>query len=184
MPSELVEWSIVRHSKPTRKGALKVILSSPNLKSINVVFDDQNLVANAGLLAIATLSQSLGLRELIEDKVSLSGRVGGANPGGKLLTLVHAMTAGASHIDHIDMLRAGSTGSVLGHVVIAPSTMGTFLRSFTFGHVRQLDSVIDTALSRTWTMGAGPGDTRLVIDIDSTICEVHDTKKQVMHKST
>lgn len=122
-----------------------MILSSPNLKSINVVFDDQNLVANAGLLAIATLSQSLGLQELIEEKVSLSGRVGGANPGRKLLTLIHAMTAGANHIDHVDMLRAGSTGSVLGHVVVAPSTMGTFLRSFTFGHVRQLDSVVDIA---------------------------------------
>ena len=155
-----------------------MILSSPNLKSINVVFDDQNLVANAGLLAIATLSQSLGLQELIEEKVSLSGRVGGANPGRKLLTLIHAMTAGANHIDHVDMLRAGSTGSVLGHVVVAPSTMGTFLRSFTFGHVRQLDSVVDIALSRAWAMGAGPGRAQLVIDIDSTICEVHGTKKQ------
>ena len=84
-----------------------MIVSDPNLKSINVVFDDQNLVANAGLILVSTMSESLGLEELMEEKVSLSGRVGGANPGRKLLTLIHAMTAGASHIDHVDMLRAG-----------------------------------------------------------------------------
>ena len=146
MPSELVEWLLVRQSKPTNKGALKVIVSSPNLKSINVVFDDQNLVANAGLILVSTMSESLRLGELMEEKVSLSGRVGGANPGRKLLTLIHAMTAGASHIDHVDMLRAGSTESVLGHVVVAPSTMGTFLRTFTFGHLRQVDSAVDIYL--------------------------------------
>ena len=155
-----------------------MIVSSPNLKSINVVFDDQNLVANAGLILVSTMSESLRLEELMEEKVSLSGRVGGANPGRKLLTLIHAMTAGASHIDHVDMLRAGSTESVLGHVVVAPSTMGTFLRTFTFGHLRQVDSAVDTALCRAWAMGAGPGHAQLVIDIDSTICEVHGTKKQ------
>ena len=153
-------------------------VSSSGLKCINVVFDDPNLVANAGLLVVSTLSESLGLCELVEEKVSLAGRVGGANPGRKILTLTHAMTAGANHIDHVDMLRAGSTEAVLGHRVMAPSTIGTFLRSFTFGHVRQLDSVIDTALCRAWAMGAGPKEHRLVIDIDSTICEVCGTKKQ------
>ena len=68
MPSELVEWLLVKHTKPTNKGALKVGVLSPGLKIIKVVFDDQNLVANAGLLAIATLSQSLELQESIEDK--------------------------------------------------------------------------------------------------------------------
>ena len=155
-----------------------MIVSARSLKSIDVSFDDQNLVANSGLLLVSTLSEILGLEKLIDEKVSLSGRVGGANPGRKLLTLIHAMTAGANYIDHVDMLRAGSTGSVLGHVVVAPSTMGTFLRSFTFGYIRQLDSVIDTALSRAWAMGAGPGDNQLVIDIDSTICEVYGSKKQ------
>ena len=77
MPSELVEWSSTKHPKPTNKGALKVSVSSPSLKSIKVVFDDQNLVANAGLLAIATLSQSLGLQELIKNKVPLSAWIGG-----------------------------------------------------------------------------------------------------------
>jgi hypothetical protein len=153
-------------------------VSSPSLKNINVSFDDPNLGANADLILVSTLSVSLGLEKLIEDKVSLSGSIGGANPGRKILTLVHAMTAGANFIDHLDMLRSGSTQAVLGHKVMAPSTIGTFLRSFSFGHIRQLDSVSDTALSRAWAMGAGPGNNRLVIDIDSTICEVHGTNKQ------
>lgn len=153
MPLELVEWLLITQSKPTNKGALKVSVSSSGLKCINVSFDDHNLVANAGLILVSTLSESLGLCELIEEKVSLAGRVGGANPGRKILSLVHAMTAGASQIDHVDMLRSGSTQAVLGHKVMAPSTIGTFLRSFTFGQLRQLDSVIDAALRRAWAMG-------------------------------
>ena len=62
--------------------------------------------------------------------------------------------------------------SVLGHTVLAPSTIGTFLRAFSFGHVRQLEAVNGHALERAWAAGAGPGDQALVIDIDSTICEV------------
>ena len=86
----------------------------------------------------------------------LSGRVGGAHPGCKVLTLVHSMMAGGSHIDHVDVLRAGATASVLGHTVMAPSTIGTFLRAFSFGHVRQLEAVNGHALERAWTTGAGP----------------------------
>ena|SRR5665213_3475124 len=102
--------------------------------------------------------------------VRLSGRVGGAQPGRKALTLVHAIVAGGSHIDHADMLRAGAIGSVLSHRVMAPSTLGTFLRSFTFGHIRQLDRVMAESLRRAWAFGAGPGGSRLVIDVDSTVC--------------
>ena len=82
------------------------------------------------------------------------------------------MATGGSHIDHADMLRSGATGSVLGHRVMAPSTLGTFLRAFTFGHVRQLDRVLAEALRRAWALGAGPGSDQLVMDLDSTICEV------------
>ena len=97
---------------------------------------------------------------MIDATVRLVGRIGGARPGRKVLTLVHAMIAGASHIDHADMLRAGSTAGVLSHRVMAPSTLGTFLRAFTFGHVRQLEAVIGRVLERAWTAGAGPGDGR------------------------
>jgi hypothetical protein len=137
-----------------------------------VDFDEPNLVANAGLLLIGTLVIRLGLERLVNTTVRLSGRVGGAMPGRKVLTLVHAIVAGGSHIDHADVLRSGGTGRVLPHRVMAPSTLGTFLRAFTFGHVRQLEAVVGEALRRAWALGGAPGSSRLVVDIDSTICEV------------
>ncbi|HET9665376.1 MAG TPA: IS1380 family transposase [Desertimonas sp.] len=151
---------------------------SHGLHRVDVIFDEPNLVANAGLLLVATLTQRLGVEALIDSTVRLIGRVGGARPGRKVLTLVHAMIAGAFHIDHADMLRAGSTAAVLSHRVMAPSTLGTFLRAFTFGHVRQLEAVIGRVLERAWAAGAGPGDGPLVIDVDSTICPVDGKAKQ------
>ena len=145
---------------------------SRGIDRIEVTFDEPNLVANAGLLLVATLVVRLRLERLINETVDLSGRVGGALPGRKVLTLVHAMVAGGSHIDHADVLRAGATQAVLPHRVMAPSTLGTFLRAFTFGHVRQLDAVFAETLRRAWSLGAGPGADRLVVDLDSTICEV------------
>ena len=151
---------------------------SQNIDRIEVVFDEPGLVANAGLVAVATLAVRLGLERLIDSTVRLTGRVGGAHPGRKVLTLVHALVAGGSHIDHADMLRAGDTRRILPFRVVAPSTVGTFLRSFTFGHVRQLDRVIAETLKRVWELGAGPGDGRLVMDLDSTITEVFGYQKQ------
>ena len=148
------------------------------LDRIEVTFDDPNLVANAGLVIVATLASRLGLETLINRTVRLVDRVGGAFPGRKVLTLVHTIVAGGSHIDHADMLRAGSTQQVLPFRVMAPSTLGTFLRAFTFGHVRQLDAVIGETLRRAWQLGAGPDSERLVVDVDSTICEVVGKQKQ------
>ncbi|MGH9307701.1 MAG: IS1380 family transposase [Acidimicrobiales bacterium] len=145
---------------------------SRGIDRIEVTFDDPNLVANAGLLLVATLVVRLRLECLINDLVDLTGRVGGALPGRKVLTLVHAMVAGGSHIDHADVLRSGATQAVLPHRVMAPSTLGTFLRAFTFGHIRQLDRVLAEALRRAWSFGAGPGSNRMVVDLDSTICPV------------
>ena len=145
---------------------------SRGIDRIAVTFDKPNLVANAGLLLVATVVARLGLERLINTTLDLSGRVGGARPGRKVLTVVHAMVAGGSHIDHADVLRAGATTSVLPHRVMAPSTLGTFLRAFTFGHVRQLDKVLGEALRRAWALGAGPGSDQVVVDLDSTICEV------------
>ena len=142
-----------------------------------VTFDDDSLVADAGLVLVATLVARLGLEGLIDQVVRLAGRVGGARPGRKVLTIVHAMIAGADCIDDTDRLRSGSTASLLGHRVMAPSTLGTFLRSFTFGHVRQLEAVVGRAIERAWKLGAGPAGT-LTIDVDSTICEVHGYAKQ------
>ena len=149
---------------------------SQTLDRIHATFDDDNLVANAGLLLPATLVERLGVEAVINTTVRLDGRVGGASPGRKVLTLVNTMLAGGSHIDHADMLRAGATESVVSHRVMAPSTLGTFLRSFTFGHVRQLEAVNDVARQRAWAAGTTPG--ALVVDVDSTICEVVGKAKQ------
>ena len=119
----------------------------------------------------ASLALRLGLNELVDRHVDLGDAPGRANPGDKLLTLVASALAGADCIDDADALRAGSTGRVLGCTVKAPSTLGTFLRSFRWGHVRQLDRVSRELLSRAWAAGAGPGGEPLTIDLDSTICE-------------
>ena len=145
---------------------------------IRVDFDDPNLVANAGLLLVGTLVVRLELERLVNEMVRLAGRIGGSRPGRKVLTLVHSMVAGGSHIDHADVLRAGNTAGVLPHRVMAPSTLGTFLRAFTFGHVRQLEAVVGKVLERAWALGVGPGGRRLVIDVDSTVCEVEGKHKQ------
>jgi DDE family transposase len=151
---------------------------SRGIDRIEAMFDDPHLVANAGLVVPATLMLRLGLEALVDQSVRLVGRVGGSRPGRKVLTLVAAILAGGSHIDHADVLRAGATRVVLPFRVMAPSTLGTFLRAFTFGHVRQLDVVIAETLRRAWQLGAGPTEETLTIDMDSTICEVHGHQKQ------
>jgi hypothetical protein len=143
-----------------------------------VVFDDERVVANAGVMLPAVLAGRLGLEALVEETVDLGGRVGAANAGRKVMSLVSAMTLGADCIDDCDVLRAGRTSAVLGHRVAAPSTLGTFLRAFTFGHVRQLDRVLAESLSRAWLAGAGPGEGRLVVDVDSFVGEVFGYDKQ------
>ena len=138
---------------------------------IQIAFDDHRLVNNAGLLLPATLAQHVGLRELVDRHLDLGDAPGRANAGDKMLTLVASALAGGDCIDDADALRAGRTSSVLGCMVKAPSTLGTFLRSFRWGHVRQLDRVSRELLARAWAAGAGPGDAPFTIDLDSTICE-------------
>ncbi len=143
-----------------------------------VVFDDERVVVNAGLVLAVTLGRRLGLEQLVDAAVRLGGRPGASRPGRKVLSLVHAMLLGADSIDDCGVLRSGRTEAVLGHKPMAPSTLGTFLRSFSFGHVRQLDRVLGQLLRRAWAAGAGPGAGRLVIDVDSFVGEVHANAKQ------
>ena len=145
---------------------------------IHVAFDDHRLVANAGLLLPASLALRLGLGELVDKHVDLGDAPGRANVGDKMLTLVASALAGGDCIDDADALRSGGTGRVLGCVVKVPSTLGTFLRSFRWGHVRQLDRVSRELLVRAWAAGAGPGDGPLTIDLDSTICETYGLAKE------
>jgi hypothetical protein len=152
--------------------------SSHSLDRIAATFDDKRLIDHAGLLLPATLAQRLGVGELVDSFVDLGAAEGRANVGDKLLTLVHSALAGGDCIDDADALRGGGTAAVLGHTVKAPSTLGTFLRSFRFGHVRQLDHVSRALLARAWGIGAGPGDGPFTIDVDSTICETYGLAKE------
>ena len=152
--------------------------SSHSLDALAVQFDDANLVANAGLVLPATLAQHLGLEELYRSHVHLGDAPGRANVGIKAMTLIGSAVAGGDCIDDADVLRAGYTEMVLGHVLRAPSTLGTFLRSFCWGDVRSLDRVSRVALGRAWSAGAGPRGDVLKIDLDSSICETYGLAKE------
>src|SRR5579859_5056995 len=98
-------------------------------------------------------------------------RRGGPMWATRAMTVIHSVLAGGDSIDDCDVLRAGSTQAVLGHGVLAPSTIGTYLRSFSWGHARQVDKVAGELLVRAWSAGAGPGEGPVTIDVDSSICE-------------
>ncbi len=149
------------------------------LDGVRVEFDDERVVSDGGIALVATLAQRLGIEALARDLVRLRrDRPGAANAGRKVMAVLFAMVLGADSIDDCDVLRAGRTRRLLGGWVAAPSTLGTFLRAFTFGHVRQLDALLGRALERAWRAGAGPGDGRLVIDVDSFVGEVCGRLKQ------
>ena len=154
------------------------MLATSDPDRIDIAFDDDRLVADAGLLLPATLAQHLGLQELADSYLDLGDAPGRANAGDKLLTLVASALAGGECIDDAAALRAGGTASVLGCTVKAPSTLGVFLRSFSWGHVRQLDRVSRKLLARAWAAGAGPGDAPLTIGLDSTLCETYGLAKE------
>ena len=149
---------------------------------IQIAFDDHRLVSNAGLILPSTLALHLGLPQLVDRHLDLGRAPGGANTGDKIMTLVASALAGGDCIDDADGLRAGRTARVLGCVVKAPSTLGTFLRSFRWGHARQLDRVGRELLAQAWAAGAGPRSLNnhgpLTIDLDSTICETYGSTKE------
>jgi hypothetical protein len=149
------------------------------LDGVRVRFDDERVVSDAGIALAATLAARLGLEALVGRCVRLRrDRPGAGNAGRKVMALIYAMALGADSIDDCDVLRAGRTRRLLGGWLPAPSTLGTFLRAFTFGHVRQLDRVLGEALTRAWKAGAGPGSGRLTVDVDSFVGEVFGHAKQ------
>ena len=146
---------------------------SRNASCLSVMFDDDHAVADAGLALAGVLSEKLGLLEPTEELVDVR-----PFPKRRVATLVHAMVVGAEHIEDADLLRSASTAEVLGHRVMAPSTLGTLLRKFDFGHVRQLDRLAQALLARAWATGAGPSAAPMTIDVDSSVCGVHGKKRQ------
>ena len=118
------------------------------LDCLGVEFDDERAVSDAGVVLVATLAGRLGIEALAGRLVRLRrDRPGAANVGRKVMALVFAMVLGADSIDDCEVLRAGRTRRLLGGWIPAPSTLGTFLRAFTFGHVRQLDALLGDTLS-------------------------------------
>jgi hypothetical protein len=149
------------------------------LDGVQVSFDDERVVSDAGVALVATLAGRLGIERLVGRFVRLRrDRPGACNAGRKVMALIFAMVLGADCIDDCEVLRAGRTRRLLGGWLPAPSTLGTFPRAFTFGHVRQLDRVLAETLTRAWRAGAGPSGERLVVDLDSFVGEVHGYQKE------
>jgi hypothetical protein len=147
----------------------------------SAVFDDPNLVSSAGLVPLLALAESAGLRTLAQQHLTVPTDKG-ANAGLKVASLVAGMVAGADSIEDMALLRHGGMGRVFTGAY-APSTLGSFLRAFTFGHVRQLDAVASRFLARladrTPLLGSpGANKERVLVDIDDTIVEVHGYAKQ------
>lgn len=155
--------------------------SSHAVSVIDVEFDDPNLLADAGLVQVVGLAEAVGLPGLVADRVKIkgAGNAAGANPGAKVMTLVAGMAAGADSISDTDRLRLGAM-DIAFEGVRAPSTLGTFLRSFTHGHVRQLESVhrqVLTELAALTPLLPG-ADTLAFLDLDSTHRQVYGYAKQ------
>jgi hypothetical protein len=161
---------------------------SHTLGRTSTVFDDPNLVSAAGLVPVLALAERARLRELAEEQLSVPTDKG-ANAGLKVTSLVAGMVAGADSIDDMALLRHGGMARVFARAY-APSTLGSFLRAFTFGHIRQLDAVASRfllALAKlTGLMGPPVGATAAgdqperyaLIDVDDTVVEVHGHAKQ------
>jgi hypothetical protein len=147
--------------------------------AVSAVFDDPNLVSAAGLVPMLRLSQHAGLAQLAQDRLSVPTDKG-ANAGAKVSALVAGMLAGADSIDDMNLLRHGGMGRLFDRTY-APSTLGSFLREFRFGHVRQLDAVASRVLANLVVdaplLRASDGE-RVMVDLDDTIIEVHGYQKQ------
>jgi hypothetical protein len=144
----------------------------------SAVFDEPNLVSAAGLVPVLGLAQKAGLGRLVGEHLSVPTDRG-ANAGLKVSSLVAGMVAGADSIDDMALLRHGGMSRVFDHAY-APSTLGSFLRSFSFGHVRQLDAVAArflAGLAQQTPVMAGIED-YVMVDVDDTIIEVHGYAKQ------
>lgn len=142
-------------------------------QTASVRFDDQRVVANAGVGLVAQLIDRIGLVAAADAAVTR-----GFRPGRKVASVVCGMALGADSIDDLGVLRAGATERVLNFKAMAPETLGQWLRSFSWGHVGQLDVLLEKSLAAAWSLGAGPGLGRSVIDLDSSVCGVYGDTKQ------
>ena len=142
-PAVLGDWDLRRFQSTTRKGILVQLCHTRAAMSVR--FDDPNLVSSAGLVPVLALADAAGLRALADEHLRVPTDKG-ANAGLKVASLVAGMVAGADCIDDMALLRHGGMGRVFARAY-APSTLGSFLRAFSFGHVRQLDAVASRFLT-------------------------------------
>ncbi|MGH3708814.1 MAG: transposase, partial [Pseudonocardiaceae bacterium] len=155
--------------------------ASHTAAAVSATFDEPNLVSCAGLVPVLRLAERAGLHATADRRVRLpvSAGSGAANPGAKITSIVAGMVAGADSIDDLGVIRHGALPGLFGGIR-APSTLGTFLRGFTWGNVRQLDAVareILTGLSRNAPLLPG-ADQYSFLDVDSTINRVYGYAKQ------
>src|SRR3954468_14772075 len=145
----------------------------------SATFDAENVVSLAGLVPVMRLAQEAGLPDLVGERVRLGTSIG-TNPAGKIAAIAAGMVAGADSIDDLDVLRHGGMGQLFG-AVYAPSTLGSFLREFTFGHVRQLDSAARSLLvslaARCPRLTEGAA-TWTYVDVDSLLRRTYGKAKQ------
>jgi hypothetical protein len=152
---------------------------SHTTRAVSHVFDDSNLVSSAGLVPAMKLAERAGLRHLGDRWLSVPTDKG-ANAGLKIVSLVAGMLAGADAIDDMAVLRHGGMRKLFAHLY-APSTLGSFLRAFTFGHVRQLDAIASRfliSLAALSPLITPEPDDYVFLDVDDTIIEVHGHQKQ------
>jgi hypothetical protein len=147
-------------------------------RAVSVRFDDPNLVSCVGLAAVLALAARCGLGGLVTDRVRIAAK-GGANAAAKIVALVAGMVAGADSISDMDLLRHGGMGRLFDEVR-APSTLGTFLRLLTFGHVRQLEAVAAGLLARLAAATPVLSEVGQVafVDIDDTVRATYGYAKQ------
>jgi Transposase DDE domain group 1 len=155
--------------------------SSHAASAVDIAFDDPNLVADAGLVPVVALAEQVGLPGLVAEHVAITGAANsaGANPEAKVMSLVAGMVAGADSIEDIDRPRHAGNGGVFDQIR-APSTVGTFLRAFTHGHVQQLGAVLRQSLIRLARRAPLlPGAEQVVfVDLDSAHRQVFGYAKQ------
>jgi hypothetical protein len=150
-------------------------------RMVDAVFDDPNLIADAGLVPLIALAEQVGLPDLVAEHLAIvdGDNSAGANAHCKVMSIVAGMAAGADSIEDIDRLRQTGNRRVFGEMR-APSTLGTFLRAFTHGHVQQLNAVLRASLiGLAQRVDLLPGADQVVfVDLDSTHRQVYGYAKQ------
>src|SRR3954454_464824 len=139
MPLPAGKIGLLQGSMITSRKGISGMQLCHTTRATSAVFDDPNLVSAAGLVPVLALAATAGLHELALQHLSVPTDKG-ANAGRKVAALVAGMVAGADSIDDMALLRHGGMGRVFAYAYAA-STLGSFLRSFTFGHVRLVDAV-------------------------------------------